>query len=312
MKERPILVRAITVSGVFVCQVLAGVPSLAIVQSSLTNIHAHLYVPMALAGQSKSHWWLVDTGSPWSLVNVEQAKQLISSVSGIREASATVGGKPCKELVNIGTILDGYRAGTFDFLEASLSGVIAGNRATGGGYNARFEAGGVLGVNFLARHRAVLNFRSARLFFRADPAASDRAGFEKQGYTHVPIQVTPIGRIEAIGAVGAKSYSFLVDSGSPQTILQSSIKEAAWLFERKGRGVYFAVGQSALAITGRLPGFRLGAQDVSSIMVQFAKLPNLETGFSYPIGGIIGEDFLWTYQAIVDIGGGALYLKPPK
>jgi hypothetical protein len=104
----------------------------------------------------------------------------------------------------------------------------------------------------------------------------------------------------------------LVDSGSPQTILQSSIKEAAWLFERKGRSVYFAVGQSALAITGRLPGFRLGAQDVSSTMVQFAKLPNLETGFSHPIGGIIGEDFLWTYQAIVDIGGGALYLKPPK
>ena len=299
-------------SGVFGCQVLAGVPSLAVVQSSLTNIHAHLYVPIALTGQSRSHWWLVDTGSPWSLVNVEQAKQLISSVPGIREESVTVGGKPFKELVNIGTILNGYHAGTFDFFEASLSGVISGGRAIGGGSDARFEAGGVLGVNFLARHRAVLNFRSARLFFQADPPASDRAGFEKQGYTYVPIQVTPVGRIEAIGSVGATSYSFLIDSGSPQTILQSSIKKAAWLFEQRGHSVYFAVGQSALAISGRLPGFKLGAQDVSAIMVQFAKLPNLETGFNHPIGGIIGEDFLWTYQAIVDIGGGALYLKPPK
>ena len=310
MKAR--FVSAITVFGVLGCHLLASPPLLATVQFPLTVIRAHLYVPLALAGQTKPHWWLVDTGSPWSLVNVEQARQLVSSVPGISEQSTTVAGNDRKVLVNVGTILDGYPMGHFDFFEASLASMIAGNPATGGRYGDSFEAGGVLGVNFLARHHAVLNFRSQRLFFRAGAAlpADDRAGFEKQGYTYVPIQVTVAGRIEAIGSVGANPYSFLIDSGAPLTILQSTIKEGAWLFGWYSGDVYFAVGKNSRATSGRLPGFKLGAQDISRKVVHFAAIPNLQTGFSHPFGGIIGEDFLRAYQAVVDIGGGALYLKP--
>jgi len=49
---------------------------------------------------------------------------------------------------------------------------------------------------------------------------------------------------------------------------------------------------------------------VSGRVFLFANIPSLQTGFSHPVGGIIGEDFLWAYQAILDIGDGALYLKP--
>jgi hypothetical protein len=208
--------------------------------------------------------------------------------------------------------VDGYPVGHFDFFEASLASMIAGNPRTGGRYGDRFEAGGVLGVNFLVRYHAVLNFRSQRLFFRAGAAlpADDRARFENQGYTYVPIQVTVAGRIEAIGSVGANRYSFLIDSGSPQTIVQSTIKEGAWLFGWNSGNVYFALGKNSRTTSGRLPGFKLGAQDVSGKVVQFATIPSLQTGFRHPFGGIIGEDFLWAYQAVVDIGAGALYLKP--
>ncbi|MBV8216505.1 MAG: hypothetical protein JOZ08_25085 [Verrucomicrobia bacterium] len=312
MKARSIPVRVIAAFGVLAFQVLPSSPSLGAIQFPLTIIHAHLYVPMALAGQTKLHWWLVDTGSPWSLVNIEQAKQLVRLTPGISEQLTTVAGKDCKVLVNIRTFVDGYPVGQFDFFEASLNGMIAGNRFTGGRYGDSFEAGGVLGVNFLARYRALLNFRYQRLFFRAGTiqALAERAGFEREGYTYVPVQVTPLGRIEAIGSVGANSYSFLIDSGSPQTILQSTIEEGAWVFRWRSGNVYFALGQSARVSTGRLRGFKLGTQDVSGKTVQFATLPDLQTGFSHPLGGIIGEDFLWAYQAILDIGGGALYLKP--
>ena len=107
----------------------------------------------------------------------------------------------------------------------------------------------------------------------------------------MPIQVTAVGRIEAVGSVGANSYSFLIDSGSPKTIVQSTIKEAAWLFWGSGDTVYFAAAQSSPVTSGRLSGFKLGAQDVSATVVQFAKLPNVQTGFSYPMGGIIGKIF---------------------
>jgi len=298
--------------GVLVSEVLADSVSPKPIQFPLTIIHAHLYLPMALAGQSKQHWWLVDTGSPWSLVNIEHAKQLARSTPGTVEQSATVAGKKCAILINIRIKVDGYPVGQFDFFEASLSGMIAGNRATGGSYGDSFEAGGVLGVNFLARHRARLDFRSQRLSFRdgTEAATAERARFEREGYTYVPVQLTGIGRIEAIGSVGATSYSFLIDSGSPQTILQSTINESVWRFGWKSGSVYFALGQTAQVFAGRLPGFKLGTQDISGKVVQFAAIPNLQTGFTHPLGGIIGEDFLWAYQAVLDIGGGALYLKP--
>jgi hypothetical protein len=304
------LLGATTALGFFLCQGAIGAPSSAVVQLPLTVIRAHLYVPMALAGQTKPHWWLVDTGSPWSVVNIDHATQLVRSVSGTQEKSTTVAGRACWVLVNIGTIVDGYHLGYFDFFEAPLSGMIGVTLATGRPDSDQFEAGGILGVGFLAKHGALLNFHSQRLSLHAAVAsAAGPAGLEKIGYTYIPIQVTAVGRIEVVGSVGAKTYSFLIDSGSPKTILQSTIK-GAWLFGGWGDKVYFAQGQSSQATSSRLAGFKLGAQDVSATVVLFAKLPNLQTGFSYPMGGIIGEDFLWGYQAILDMGGHALYLKP--
>ena len=301
-----------TALGFLLCPALVGSPPRAIVEVPLTVIHDHLYVPVALTGQAKSHWWLVDTGSPWSLVNVDHAKLLVRSTPSVREEAKVVAGKDAKALVDVGAEVNGYPIGYFDFFEAYLSNMIAGNPATGGHYGDRFEAGGVMGVNFLEQHRAILNFRSQRLVLGRTNTISrvDRVGLEKQGYCYVPIQLTDFGRIEVIGSVGANSYSFLIDSGSPLTILQSTIKDEAW-FLRSYRGdIYFALGQIARAAGGRLSGFRLGAQDLSAKGFLFARMPNLQTGFSHPLGGIIGEDFLSAYQAILDIADGALYLKP--
>ena len=311
MKARLVFAGATTALGFLLCQASLSSSPLAIVQVPLTVMHAHLYIPVALTGQAKSRWWLVDTGSPWSLVNVDHAKLLVTSVTGVREESKIVAGKDAKVLVDVGAAVNGHRIGRFDFFEAYLSGMIAGNPTTGGHDGDRFEAGGVLGVNFLAQHRAILNFRSQRLFLGTTSAPGwTRAEYEKQGYTYVPIQLTAVGRIEAIGSVGANSYSFLIDSGSPETILQSTIKEAAWLFRPYSGSVYFALGRLARAASGRLPGFKLGTEDMSGNVVQFATIPELQTGFSHPLGGIIGEDLLWAHQAVLDIGGGALYLKP--
>ena len=62
--------------------------------------------------------------------------------------------------------------------------------------------------------------------------------------------------------------------------------------------------------SGELPSLKLGTQDTSQRAVQFADLPNQQNGFSHAFGGIIGEDILWRREAILDIRGRALYLKP--
>ena len=130
--------------GVLVSQVLASSVYPKTTEVPLTIIRAHLYLPIALAGQTKQHWWLVDTGSPWSLINTEHAKQLVHSAQGISEQSTTVAGRSCTILVNVRTNVDGYSMGQFDFFEASLAGMLAGHSATEARYRDAFEAGGVL------------------------------------------------------------------------------------------------------------------------------------------------------------------------
>jgi hypothetical protein len=98
MKARLIVAGATTAVGFLLCQASLGLPPPAIVQAPLTVIHAHLYVPVALTGQAKPHWWLVDTGSPLSLVNVDHAKLLVRSVMGVRKESKIVAAKDAKAL----------------------------------------------------------------------------------------------------------------------------------------------------------------------------------------------------------------------
>jgi hypothetical protein len=103
MKACLVFAGAAPALGFLLCQASLSSPTPAIVQVPLTVIRAHLYVPVALTGQAKSRWWLVDTGSPWSLVNVDHAKLLVRSVTGIREESKVVAGKDAKVLVFLWT-----------------------------------------------------------------------------------------------------------------------------------------------------------------------------------------------------------------
>jgi hypothetical protein len=119
MKARLILAGSVTALEILLCQTATSVPY-SVVRFPLTIIHEHLFVPMSLLGQAKPHWWLVDTGSPWSLVNVDQAKQLVRYVPSVTERSTVVAGKKAKVLVDVGTIVDGYPKGRFDLFEASL------------------------------------------------------------------------------------------------------------------------------------------------------------------------------------------------
>jgi hypothetical protein len=316
MRVRSIMVSAIVSLQIFLCQFCEGSRPFDTVECPLTAMHTHLYVDVALDGQIKSNWWLVDTGSPWSFVSAAQAKRLVRSEPGISEQTTTVAGRNCKVLVNIGANVGGYPMGRFDFFESPVPiGSIDRNLYNRVGYRSSFETNGVLGANFLVQHGASLNFQSQRLLFAVGSASSgsNRTGFERGGFTYVPVQVTEPGRIEVIGSVGSNIYSFLIDSGSGGTVLQLAIKVRNRIPVWSNGAVYFGLEQGNIpAVSGQLPSFKLGTQDVSGKTVQFANLPNLKTGFSHPFGGIIGADLLWAHQAILDIGGRALFLKPSR
>jgi hypothetical protein len=89
-----------------------GLPDM--VQYPLTVLHGSLYVGARLKGQPQPSWWSVDTGSPWSFVNAEQARRLSQSNPGIEEQIARMGGRTLPVLKGIEINIAGQSVGPFD------------------------------------------------------------------------------------------------------------------------------------------------------------------------------------------------------
>jgi Aspartyl protease len=311
MTTRSMVVSTILALQLLSRQICSGSQSLGMAECPLTFMHGHFYAKVVLDSQVKPYWWLVDTGAPVSFINAEQARGLVRSIPGINEQGSAIADKKLKLLLNIGTAVDGNPMGQFNFLEYFSLGAIDANRNPKMGYLQPFDTGGILGLDFLVRHQAVLNFPAQRLFLALDnsPSRLNHNGFEN--FTRTPIRITATSRIEVVGSVGSNIYSFLVDSGSPLTVIDWNIKEANRIPVRFTGTVFLGFGEASRASAiGQLQNFKVGAVNVTANAVQFAKIPKVRAGFSHPFGGIIGVDLLWEHLAILDIGGRALYLKP--
>jgi Aspartyl protease len=305
-----IIVGTILALEFFCSRIAAGALLPNTVQCPLTVLHGRFYVRAVLQGQTQPNWWLVDTGSPWSLVNAEQTRGLTQSNPGIRGEVTIKGGRTLPVLNGIGISVAGQFMGPFDFVKYPSLGALDANRNSRVGYERPFKTGGVLGLNFLIQHRARFDFPAQSLFLTAGSGSAGASTTRFEGVIAVPIQITVTPRIEVFGSVGSRVYSFLVDTGSYRSVIDWKIKESNQVPVRPSGILYFGlVDRTVPTAMGDLQNFKLGTLDVSKKFVEFARLAGAVLGFSHPFGGIIGEDFLWAHQAILDIGGNTLYLK---
>ena len=310
MKARSIVVGTILALEFFSWGIGAGAILPDTVQCPLTVLHGRLYARAALQNQAQPNWWLVDTGSPWSLVDANQARGLTQSNPVIRGQVATKDGRILPVLKGIGINIAGQAMGPFNFVKYPSLGAIDANRNSRVGYERPFQTGGVLGLNFLVQHRARFNFPAQSLFLTAGSGSSELGPARFEGFTAVPIQITATPRIEVFGSVGSRLYSFLVDTGSYRSVFDWKIKESNQIPVRPSGILYFGlVDRTVPTAMGDLENFKIGTLDVSKKFVEFANLAGSVLGFSHPFGGIIGEDFLWAHQAILDIARRTLYLK---
>jgi hypothetical protein len=309
MKTPSIFVGTIFALELFSPGIDAGAGLLDTVQCPLTVLHGRLYVRATLQGQAQPNWWLVDTGSPWSMVP-EQTRGLSQSNPGTGRQIATKGGRILPVLKGIEINIAGQALGPFDFLKYPSLGDLDANRNSRVGYERPFQTGGVLGLDFLVQHRARFDFRAQSLFLTAGNGVSGVSPARIEGFTAVPIHITATGHIEVSGLVGSRLYGFLVDTGSRRSVIDWKIKETNQIPVRYSGTLYFGLmDRTVPAAIGDLQNFKLGTLDVSKKFVQFASLAGSLPGFSHSFGGIIGEDLLWDHEAILDIGGRTLYLK---
>ena len=262
-----------------------------------------LTVPVSVNG-SKTSWWVVDTGSPVSMID-----PAFSSRLGL-QADNKVGPYPV-------TLINDIQLGTFH-----CSGIACAVRSIGelksvqlpneGG---SFEKTGLVGVNLLAKYGGLINCRTQQIFLSpSGNLGMSRQKYEQMGYTYVPMSVTSQNRLEVTGILGGKEFSFFLDTGAYSTVVDNSIRNEVNLpwFTTNTRveGTFHDFGRFSQYSFGEATDFKLGNYDAKGARIGFTTLNIHENpGSSHRFAGLIGMDFLFYRSAIIDIGGRGLYLK---
>jgi predicted aspartyl protease len=314
------MVRLFIAMSLTICTWTGALGQSAIAQQKFSATQAilssglHLFVPMSING-SKRIWWLVDTGAPGSTIapSVRRGLSLPGPAAGSGiNATVTRRGKTYPIAFAQSVDINGIELGPGYFRVEQIDRIA--NEKTNA-LSSGFEKGGIIGMNFLLKHGALINYKTLQIFLSRHDSRLPvtREGYERMGYTYVPLRITPRGYVEVEGTIGGSTYSFLLDTGSFVSMLEPKIRERNHLAFNETRAILTAphAGIKEARLTqATVPGFRIGNQDLSHYRIGFAESHTFNPGFLHEYGGILGPDLLHFHEALIDLGNRALYLKP--
>jgi predicted aspartyl protease len=177
--------------------------------------------------------------------------------------------------------------------------------------NAAFD--GVLGLEILFRHKALINCRTKLVFFKIDQARRINLGSvaASEKFTRVPIQREETGALTVPCSIRGQPTRLLVDTGAFVTILHEDFVKSIGLVAEPTRiSAQFGRGVSKRVSAAKMNDLNIGAFKAPPEKIGVAPLPQfaLQQGRS-KIAGILGMDTLYIYHAIIDLDGMNLFLK---
>ena len=269
------------------------------------------YVSCKLNGRSAS--LIVDTGAGRTVIAAPVLRSLgVPLTKGEENVYGVMGLAGKSKAGEINDIQIGpYQAGAHPVWAWDFSSW--GRTAGGPGMD------GLLGIDFLHRHQAVIDCFRMHLFLKSPSAASVsntlRAGLKAGGCTEIPIQSTRQGLTVPTRINGRAGY-LILDTGAALTTLSQ----------------HAIVGLNMRLVSATRFNVRLGAQDVGRnvSVINKAHFKTMEVGnFSIPpqwVGvadlphaksgetdnvffGYLGHDLLACYVGIIDCAALKLYLR---
>jgi predicted aspartyl protease len=172
---------------------------------------------------------------------------------------------------------------------------------------------GVLGLDILLRHKALINCRTKLVFFKVDGAQrislGDIAASEK--FTRVPIRREQTGALTVPCSVRGQAARLLIDTGAFVTILHEPFVRSLGLAVEPTRiSAQFGRGPSRRINAAKFGDLSIGMFKMSAEKLGVAPLPRfaLQQG-NTTIAGILGIDTLYMCHAIIDLDGMNLFLK---
>src|SRR5437867_670989 len=256
---------------------------------------------------------LVDTGADQMILDAGAAESLgvRPSERGLRYIRFTqING----QLFPVG-FAQSVTAGSMNF---GSSPVALRNSSTGGRFSNRLEArnagiDGVLGLDMLLRHKAVINCRTKLIFFKVDQSRqmhlASAALSEK--FTKVAMRREENGALTVPCSIHGQPARLLVDTGAFITTFNEVFVNSLGIALQPTRAsARFTSGVARKISAGQVDDLRLGDFRVPPVKFGVAALPNfaLQQG-NTRISGILGMDLLFSCHGIIDFDSMNLFLK---
>src|SRR5262245_29413747 len=287
----------------------------------------HLMVPVSI--NNKHGALMIDTGSPNTLIDHNSINTFGLTVE---KTDSSVGGLFGRSWERYGTskvksIAMGNCAVTnVPVAIADLSGMNPDRSAAATGSHiadskAMAHLNGVLGAREMVKFGMIIDCTRQMLYINPNGANSavsqSLASFlASRGFTRIPMRLNANDHFDVEGTLNGHATRFIVDTGSANTLIDTQIAV------KSGTGVTALTGYGAGGAGNLVEG--VNRTGVKELAIGNFKLANAEVVVAHVSGdvllsksgtesnaGVLGQDYLSTNFAVIDMGGKTLYLRRP-
>jgi predicted aspartyl protease len=287
----------------------------------------HLFVPVAINDRRGAI--MIDTGSPNTVIDTNSVNTFGLAVE---KSGSNVGGlfgrtwerfgaSKVKTITMGNCVLTNVPVAIADFSSFNSE---RGAPATGthiADSKALAHINGVLGANEMIKFGMIIDCTRQMLYVNPNgrsPAVSQSlAGvLASRGFTRVPMRLNANHHFDVEGALNGNSTRFIVDTGSSTTLIDTQVAV------KSGTGVTALAGYGAGGAGGMVEGvnrtgvrelaignFKVANADV--VVAHVSKDILLSNSASESNAGVLGQDYLASKFAVIDVAGMALYLRNP-
>ena len=262
-----------------------------------------MIMSVRINGQSAN--LLVDTGSNEIILDTNAAATfgVGPSPRGVRYVGFTeING----QLLPV-AFMQSLTAGTMNF---GSNPVVLRDSPSGTG---KAHTDGVLGLQPLLRHKAVINCRTRLVFFKIDQSRHMNlsAVASSERFRRVPIHREASGALTVPCSVHGQSGRLLIDTGAFVTTFPDTFFKSLGISSEPTRiSARFPTGTTQRISAAQINDLKIGDFKVPAAKFGVAALPRfaLRQGGTR-ISGILGMDTLYICHAIIDLDGMNLFLK---
>jgi predicted aspartyl protease len=287
----------------------------------------HLLVPVSINNRRGA--LMIDTGSPNTLIDRNSVNTFGLTVE---KTDSSVGGLFGRSWERFGASkVKGIAMGNCMVTNvpvaiADLSGMNPERNAAATGSHisdakAMAHLNGVLGAREMVKFGMIIDCTRQMLYINPNGASSavsqSLASFlASRGFTRIPMRLNANGHFDVDGGLNGRATRFLLDTGSANTLIDTQVAV------KSGTGVTALTGYGAGGAGNLAEG--VNRTGVKELAIGNFKLGNAEVVVAHVSGdvllsksaaesnaGVLGQDYLATNFAIIDMGGKALYLRRP-